>query len=72
MDLEYQQLLDRIKLLEWKVEVLQDNVTCKSFFNIMLEMNITREQHSQIVIAVSERPIVDGVSCPGIDDNYVQ
>ncbi|OOO67082.1 hypothetical protein BS638_06000 [Clostridium tepidum] len=42
-------LEDKINLLEWKIQILQDNVCCKSFFNIMLEMDITKEQHSKIV-----------------------
>ncbi|MCY9007177.1 DUF1878 family protein [Peribacillus frigoritolerans] len=49
MSEDYQKLIEKIELLEWKVEILQDNVTCKSFFNILLEMNITKQQHSQIV-----------------------
>jgi len=49
MENSYEKLLEKIDLLEWKIEILQDNVTCKSFFNILLELNITRKQHKQIV-----------------------
>ncbi|MGG3622855.1 hypothetical protein ABES25_04740 [Bacillus gobiensis] len=49
MDDKYNELLKRIELLEWKLEIVQDNVTFKSFFNILMEMDITKEQHRQIV-----------------------
>lgn len=54
IDKTYDELLKKIELLEWKIEILQDNVTCKSFFNIFLEMNLTKQQHNDIVNLIQE------------------
>lgn len=42
-------LENKIDLLEWKIEILQEHVEFKGAFNVITELNITRNQFSQII-----------------------
>lgn len=48
MEEKIKSLENRIDLLEWKIEILQKHVEFKGVFEILIKLNITRVQFSQI------------------------
>ena len=41
-------LENKIDLLEWKIEILQEHVEFRGVFDILIKLNITENQFSQI------------------------